>query len=268
MPVILTVPLFSQNRLFFDESCPLESLFLGILVGQGQLKNGQLKPYSLSPIWREQWQGVPASEKKEGHFYRWRVGLLDDTLTDSVIQGLNTRSTFQLTGADLKIGQVEVQRLRWDQLVEETMRRVKATPNASCYLNLEFITPVILHRHELPFPLPDPVVVFHHYLLAWDTFAPRELWININTLDAIETHMALIDHRLETRQVNSDNKHIKTGFLGQLTYRMMTWEKLGIKFLARLVILARFSEFCGTGEFTEAGLGQTRFSSYKGKREH
>jgi CRISPR/Cas system endoribonuclease Cas6 (RAMP superfamily) len=110
------------------------------------------------------------------------------------------------------------------------------------------------------------VLVFHSLLLAWDTFAPRDLWVNINLLDAVEAHLAVTEHRVETRPVRVADERLRTGFLGQVTYKMMAWEKLGAEFLGTLHMLARFGEFCGTGELTEHGLGQTRYVK-GGKRE-
>ncbi len=258
MPAAITISLTTTERLFFDETAPLERLFLDILTaGTPAPKDHRLKPYTLAPIWLHRQRGIPA-EEKQGHLeYQWRVSLLDDVLTKPFLGGLKTEPTLKLNGHLLAVGPVKTETQTYAQLAKNS-RGNPGTPSER-YFNFEFITPVILRRHNLPFPLPDPVAVFHHYLLAWDTFAPRELWLNINILDAIEAHLALVEHQLETRQAKPDGKNPKTGFLGQATYKMIAWEKLGAEFLGALHRLARFAEFCGTGELTERGLGQTRY---------
>ena len=268
MPTTLTIPLATTERLFFDEDWPLESLFLDTLdriqVSKLLHQKNNLKSYTLSPVWQQRQQGVPVSEKSDLNQYRWRVCLLDDSLTPHVLEGLEATQTLNLNNHVLAVEQVEVETLTYEQFVQKAQARAKA--KAGRFFDLEFVTPVILHRHSIPFPLPDPVQVFHHYLLAWDTFAPRELWVNINVLDAIEAHLALVEYQLETRQVKPAGKRSQTGFLGQVTYKMMAWEKLGMEFLGTLHTLARFAEFCGTGELTECGLGQTRYLQ-RGKKK-
>ncbi|MFC1976140.1 CRISPR system precrRNA processing endoribonuclease RAMP protein Cas6 [Chloroflexota bacterium] len=263
MPTTLTIPFTTTERLFFDETWPLERLFLDILTAgrPASLKNERLKPYTLSPIWLYRQRGVPA-EEKQGHLvYQWRVSLLDDSLTGLFLDGLKATPTLKLNSHLLAIGPVKTQTQSYAQLAKTSQGSTR--PPSERYFNFEFMTPVILRRHGLPFPLPDPIAIFHHYLLAWDTFAPRKLWININVLDAIEAHLALVEHQLETRQVRPDGKAPKTGFLGQATYKMMAWEKLGSEFLETLHRLAHFAEFCGTGDLTECGLGQTRYKHHR-----
>lgn len=272
MPTILTIPLTSPEPLFFDEAWPLEEVFLEIIARPStnlaltSCRDGKFKPYTLSPVWRKQQRGRPASEIINTTAYYWRICLLDDALAPILVNKLETFSTLSLKSNSLAIGQVEVDSCAYEHLVQQARRQVQANPQAARHLSLEFLTPVILRRHSIFFPLPDPVVVFHHYLLTWDTFAPRELWVNINVLDAIEVHLALTEHQLETRQVRPHQDRVKIGFLGRATYKMVEWEKLGAEFLGTLHMLAHFADFCGTGELTHHGLGQTRYQQSKGKR--
>lgn len=266
MPTTLTIPLTTTERLFFDEAWPLERVFVDLLAGEPRPlgeKNG-LKPYTLSPLWPKPQRRVAVSDRRDRWEYDWRVCLLDETLTPNVVARLEAGHTLDLDGRSLAVGSVGVETCCYEQVARQA--QAKAKTNAKRYFDFEFLTPVILRRQALPFPVPDPVVIFHHYLLAWDTFAPRELWVNINTLDAIEAHLALVEHRLETRPVLLAGERPKTGFLGQATYKMMAWEKLGEDFLGTLHMLAHFAEFCGTGQLTACGLGQTRYRSKRNKR--
>ncbi len=262
MPTTITIPLTTSTPLFFDEAWPLEELFSETLArpkGPGiSQPNNKPKPYTLSPIWRERRRGLSTLETIKTTTYHWRVCLLDEALVPPFLAGLEAAPTLNLNGNSLLAGPVAVKKLAYEQLAQQAQARAKANPQARRHLNLEFVTPVVLRRSGVPMPLPDPVPVFHHYLRCWDTFAPRELWVNVNVLDAIEAHLALIEHQLETRSVKPDGERIKTGFLGRVTYKMMAWQKLGTEFLGVLHMLARFGEFCGTGELTEHGLGQTR----------
>jgi CRISPR-associated endoribonuclease Cas6 len=191
--------------------------------------------------------------------YEWRICLLEERWVGPALAGIQGGERVELNGAGLTITGVETQTVGYEALARQSGRWVAARPEARRHLKLEFLTPTVLYRHKLPMPLPDPVLVFHHYLCLWDSFAPRAWWVNINVLDAVEVHLALVEHRLESRPVRPGGKRLQTGFLGQVVYKMMAWEKLGADFLGTLHMLAQFGEFCGTGEGTEQGLGQTRY---------
>lgn len=263
MPAAITVQLQAPTPLFFDEDWPLEARLLDVLRrakarlperGQGD----ELKPYALAPLWRVQEKGESAPGVMGPAAYQWRVCLLDDALTAPLLQGLQATETLDLNGILLTVGQASVEETSYAELARRAQAEAQARPARAWRLGLEFITPVVLYRSGLPLPLPDPVLVFRHYLSAWDTFAPRELWINFNLLDAIQYHVAPGEHRLETRHVQWGNRRTVPGFLGGVVYTAHHWQKLGAEFLGNLQMLVRFGVFCSTGEGATRGLGQTR----------
>jgi CRISPR-associated endoribonuclease Cas6 len=269
MPTAITLHLEASDPLFFDETWPLEELFRETLATSGQAGRGTEpeerapKPYTLSPIRRDSARPPSPQELLDGSAYRWRICLLDDGLAPRFLAGLEGTKTFNLDGKPLTVRNVTTENASYEQIVREAQDYAHVLPNRARRLQLTFITPVILRRSGLPMPLPDPILVFRHYLDCWDTFAPRELWVNVNLLDAIEFHLALTEHQLKTRRVVSGGKRAGIGFLGRATYEATVWRKLGAEFLGTLHTLARFAEFCGTGELTTRGLGQTRYMSGK-----
>ena len=270
MPTVLTIPLTAPTPLFFDPAWPLEALFLEILAGSGQARSGNRKerpqeagrpnPYTLSPLWRSQQRGEPARPDLKAVTYHWRVSILDDTLTPRFLAGLKATETLTLGDTPLTVGKAVVKISSYKEIARRSQAYAAAKPKAARHINLQFLTPVILRRHRAPFPLPDPALVFRRYLTVWDAFAPPRLWFNINILDGIEFHLGVIEHQLESRKVALAGGKPGTGFVGQVSYLVMAWEKLGTDFLAALQSLSRFSEFCGSGALTERGLGQTRLS--------
>jgi CRISPR-associated endoribonuclease Cas6 len=269
MPTAITLHLEAADPLFFDETWPLEELFLETLARSGQAgrsvepEERALKPYTLSSIWRDSDQPPSPQELLDSSAYRWRICLLDDGLAPLFLAGVEGTKTFNLDRKPLTVRNVTTENASYEQIVQEAQDYAYALPNRARCLQLTFITPVILRRSGLPMPLPDPILVFRHYLDCWNTFAPRELWVNVNLLDAIEFHLALTEHQLKTRRVVSIGKRAGIGFLGRATYEAMAWRKLGAEFLGTLHTLARLAEFCGTGELTTRGLGQTRYMSGK-----
>jgi CRISPR-associated endoribonuclease Cas6 len=265
MPAVVTVHLNPSVPFFFDEALPLEELFLEILEksrpdspaagGRGS----EFKPYTLSPIWRSPGRRAPDEEMLQDTECQWRVCLLDDALTPHFLEGLKAAGALNLEGNGLAIGQAEVEERSYQHIARQAQEETCAGPDRARHFGLEFITPVVLRRHGLPMPLPDPLLLFRHYLSCWDAFAPRELSVNVNLLDAIEVHLALAEHSLETRRVRLGDGS-KVGFLGKATYTAVAWEKLGVEFLGTLHMLADFATLCGSGEWTARGLGQTRYS--------
>jgi CRISPR-associated endoribonuclease Cas6 len=269
MPVAVTIHLNTSDPLFFDETWPLEELFLETMARSGlgqriaEREGNPPKPYTLSPIWCDSSRPPSPQELLHSSVYRWRVCLLDDGLTTHFLAGLEGPKTLNLGGKPLTVRNVTTEDTSYQQIAHEAQAYARASPIRARRFQLAFLTPVVLRRSGLPMPLPDPILVFRHYLDCWDTFAPRELWVNINLLDAIEFHLALTEHQLETRRVASSGKRAGIGFLGRATYETTAWRKLGAECLGTLHTLARFAEFCGTGELTTRGLGQTRYMSGK-----
>jgi CRISPR-associated endoribonuclease Cas6 len=260
MPTAVTLRLNAERPLFFDETWPLEELFCDLLKPTPAAPHhGDLKPYTLSPIRRADEKRTPAAQGTLAMTYQWRVCLLDDALTPRFLQGLDATQTVTLDGHALTIGGVSIEEGAYADLAQQAQARASAGPDDARHIALEFLTPAVLHRSGLPLPLPDPPLLFRHYLAAWDTFAPRELRINFNLLDAVAFHVAVTEHRLETRRVKVEDGETRVGLLGRVALTVMEWRKLGVDFLGHLQMLARYADFCGTGEMTVNGLGQTRY---------
>lgn len=270
MPSIVTVRLEASAPLFFDETWPLEELFLDILR-RSQAPFPQLerdyRPYTLSPLWRTEPLHASTTDKhlpgRLASSYEWRIGLLDDALTPHLLQGIEAAETLKLEANELTVSEVASETCTYQSMAQESQDRVANAPDKHRRIRLEFLTPALLYRSKMPMPLPDPALVFRYYLGAWDTFAPRDLWANFNLLDGIKFHIAITDHRLETRRVRPTDRRSRVGCVGWVNYTAMAWRKLGPEFLGTLHTLARFAEFCGTGELTTRGLGQTRYMSGK-----
>ena len=264
MPAVVTVHLQAPSPLFLDETWPLEERFLHIL-GRGQPAPSEIqrrtdapKPYALSPLWRTNDRQLSPSELLESTGYHWRVSLLDDALTSPFLQGLEETETIDLDGIPLAVAEVAVKEQTYQEIARRSQASAQARPKKVRRLGLEFLTPVLLYRAGLPMPFPDPVLVFRHYLTVWDTYAPRDLWVNFNLLDAVKFHVAPIEHRLETRHVRLADERAQVGVIGSIIYTVRRWQKLGDEFLGTLLALTRLGVFCGTGLGTERGLGQTR----------
>lgn len=262
MPTAVTLRLKAGQPLLFDETWPLEDLFCGLLqqtapaVAARLRRADDLKPFTLSPIRRAEGKRRPDAPGAPALTYQWRVCLLDDALTPLFLQALETTPALTLDGQTLAISGVAIEEGAYAELARQARA---GGPDEERRIALEFLTPAVLQRAGLPMPLPDPPLLFQHYLAAWDTFAPRELRINFNLLDAIAFHVGVTGHRLETRRIRLAGGGTRVGVLGSVELTVMDWRKLGGEFLGQLQRLAQYAGFCGTGELTAQGLGQTRY---------
>jgi|GEM_PF-6063246 len=122
-----------------------------------------------------------------------------------------------------------------------------------------------IKRIEKDVPLPIPDMVFGSYLRHWATFSGEEVPTNLG--DFIEECLVVNEMSIHSERVQFSHKNTKnaaTGFVGQVRFAILgnaneghfkaNWEHYSN--ITRM--LAHYSFFCGTGQKTTRGLGQTR----------
>lgn len=102
-------------------------------------------------------------------------------------------------------------------------------------------------------PIPMPEWVFGSLREHWNTYSPFP--IEENFLDYVADHVAIKKYRLVTHAVPLKNGNVQMGFVGNVTYKLLSHEPEQAK---RLEMLAAFSFFAGIGYQTTTGLGQAR----------
>lgn len=179
----------------------------------------------------------------------WRVTLLRDDLVKPLQAGLERLGALPLTKTPvpLDIARIEVRQVRYEELL-------KRATDERC-VRLHFFSPTSFHTGLVSYPLPDPLVLFQSWWRRWNTFAPLKLERVL--LDVAAVHLAIARHELHTRVVDLGVGHV-VGFVGSVTLMVVQARRLGNKVLRRLNALADYAAFCGTGQRTAQGMGQTR----------
>jgi CRISPR-associated endoribonuclease Cas6 len=118
---------------------------------------------------------------------------------------------------------------------------------------LKFCTPTLLLREGVPFPLPDPIVIFRQYLDLWNRFSGIPLDGALPSV--LRESLLLKDFRLRARPVEDRNQPA-TYFSGSATFRLRGRHPETV--LKGFNTLADFAFFCGTGAETDRGRGMTR----------
>lgn len=195
------------------------------------------RPYTISRFYRRNGCWV------------WRVTFLRDDLLDPLQSGLEQLEALPLTETlvPLDVTQIKVWQVSYDELLEQATdeRRIR----------LRFISPTSFRTGLASYPLPDPLVIFQSWWRRWNTFAPRKLERVL--LDVAAVHLAVARHDLHTQVVDLGVGQ-SVGFVGSVTLRVIQAHKLGGAVLRHLNALADYAAFCGTGQRTAQGMGQTR----------
>lgn len=261
MPATIVLQLSASLPARIGTQQPISTLFSDVLnhrtglSSHEQRRDTEVAPYATTPIRRRQVDQAAMGEVG----YEWCINVLDDTLVPNVLQTLDGVTEFNLDEQAIKIRDVATKLMSHHEIVQKARTQASENPERMRYIGLEFVTPAILLQNGLPMPLPEPSRVFHYYLRAWNAFAPEDIPINVNLLDAIAFHVGVAQHRLQTVRVVLSDDEVHAGCVGRITFAVERWQKLGADFLGQLHTLARFAEWCGTGEHTTRGLGETRY---------
>lgn len=198
------------------------------------------KPFTISAL----------NQDRDGE-WRWRVTLLQDELWDALWSGAQAVGMLNLDGRTWPIRwpDVRVTRQSYDFLL------TNVRPADS--IKLMFLSPTILRKGEMDFPLPDPNAAFRSWLSHWNYFAPAQRCIDAELLEIVQARVAISAHRVHTQMHDLDCTQA-IGFVGQVTYKILNARKLNQALVWQLNALADYAEFCGTGRKTTHGMGQTR----------
>ena len=242
MPAVLRVSLTGGNPPA-TQPVHLPALFLDCLAAGDASLVACLRdarpprPYTLSRFYR-----------RDG-CWLWRVALLCDDLLGPLRAGLERLGTLPLAEAlvPLDIAGIEVRQISYEELLRQAAEERR--------LRLHFLSPTSFRTGLVSYPLPDPLVVFQSWWMHWNAFAPVKLERVL--LDVAAVHMAIARHELRTQVVDLSVGQA-VGFVGSVTLLAVQAHRLGNKVLRRLNALADYATFCGTGQRTAQGMGQTR----------
>lgn len=248
MPVVAYVPLL------FDDSpkCSavhLPALFLDCLVAGDPALADKLRdappprPYTLSDFYR-----------RDGT-WTWRVALLCDDLLEPWLNGLQSLGTLPTSDGSVPVNvdDVTTEQVEYRTILDQAV--------ADHHIRLHFISPTSFSTGILTYPLPDPLVLFQSWSGRWNAFSPFKLARVL--LDVAAVHVAISYCVIRTRVMDLGVGR-EVGFMGRVNLRVVQAHRLGNEVLCHLAALAEYARFCGTGQRTAQGMGQTR--RYTGTR--
>lgn len=209
------------------------------------IHKSQESPLSLSGlVGKRHKAGVRA-----GDAFYFRIGLLDGSLIDPLLSGLEQlgdkpfslakfpfvfRSINMLPGTDPWVGSSDYALLA-------------KTPATLDKLTLKFLSPTSFKLNAgqgiQPFPLPESV--FGSLYRRWNAFAPESLQFS-----KMQWSGLVSDYELKTQKIRMENS-VEIGAVGWVQYRFPDLEQARIA-----TILSHFAFFAGVGRKTSMGMGQ------------
>lgn len=118
---------------------------------------------------------------------------------------------------------------------------------------LEFSSPTTFRQGDVNLLFPLPVSVFASYLRRWQALAPTPI-ADEGLLDFVTERVVAERYDLRTKIVTYGD-HQYNGCVGVCQYRVLSDDIGRVRLLNQL---ADYALFCGTGQKTTQGLGQTR----------
>jgi CRISPR-associated endoribonuclease Cas6 len=242
MPTILHIPLQVDKPPSFPP-VHLPQIFLDCLAEEAPSLVNHLReaapprPYTLSRFYR-----------RDDRWF-WRVTLLRDDLEAPLQAGLERLKMLPIPEESIP---VEVSKVTSQTLSYEGILAQAADAR---HMRLQFFSPTSFRTGLVSYTLPDPMVAFQSWWRRWNAFAPSKF--NRVLLDVAAVHLAVARHRIRTEVVGLGvGKMI--GFIGNATFRVIQAHKLGDDIVRHLNALADYAVYCGTGQRTAQGMGQTR----------
>ncbi len=197
------------------------------------------KPFTVS--------GLSISDNGRADF---RITLLDDSLHPLLQSGIRQKPEVRVLSERLPIiGEPSAAHRTYQNLVDQA--------RADMVVMLRFDSPTSFRSNEMHYPLPDPVMVFTSYLTRWNAFAPEEYWVHESWLDWARLAIAISRAQLET-QVTKFKGYEQVGCVGAVQYRIAEADRSLPRAIVPFNFLADYANFCGTGNKTTQGMGQTR----------
>ena len=244
----------------FDQGRALYAAFLGWVKQideefSNSLHDEQaLKPFTISPLFGNLHPkgGVVSLSVDEVVYFR--VTTLNKKMTDILNEILKSGIS------SLKLGEIDVgvektkehiwnRQTTYETLITQTL----ISPDRPDFsLESEFYSPTVFHISDhkyLGFPLP--LSVFGSWLNNWNKFSPLSLPIETRIFVDEKVNV----NRFNLRSITAHYQGTFTGFVG--TCRFIAAEP-DPYWLRVLQALWEYSYFCGTGNHTTIGLGQTR----------
>lgn len=166
---------------------------------------------------------------------RLRVTELADGMVTPFVERLLREGRAELASA----ADQDVQGVSYEELLDSADRRTRVA-------TIQFVSPTIIEMDGQPVPFPVLPLIFRQWARTWNTFAPEKL----GGVDDLVPHVSILDFQVSAAKTASG-----VGFEGRVSVELdkgMSEETIRL-----FNLLVDYAFYCGTGLYTNEGLGQT-----------
>ncbi len=243
----------------------LHGLFFSLLGEENQTlfeqthAGSETRPVTVSPLRgvmkRQDFRRLVTPDQLYSVRYTTLSDELFNALSKILLRKFIYRGKVEIDGVEFVVQDVAVEPDKsrgWGMIssAEEIWERATTEREAT----LRFVSPTAFKQKEMNLVFPIPKNVFYSYRDKWNKFAPVP--IDDGFVPWVEENVAVEAHDLATRMVWFSDFQ-KQGFVGQVRYVARKHDPARLR---QLNALADFAFFCGTGQKTTQGMGQTRRS--------
>ncbi len=227
------------------------------------------RPYTISTLMQAD---HPATHLEKGSHYWFRITTFDADTSALFVGVLTQQQSVFLDYVPLQIVQIASSpeehafavQLPGEALLQENW---DASQQEKKTFTLIFNSPTSFGNAKSDFPMPVPHLMFYSYQRRWETYAQQRMGFGAGLFAA--TSMVVQQAQIGTakltfREGRKNKETYAMGFVGEVTFAFLPEADVMPKFRAdlaalqaKILLLARFSFFCGTGRKTGWGMGQT-----------
>jgi CRISPR-associated endoribonuclease Cas6 len=225
-------------------ACVMEWFNLGSAEIANKIHNSQQSPITLSGlIGNRRPRGTQSGDR-----FTIRIGLLDGSLVQALLQGIEQWGTRSLELAGFPFAIRNVYALPGSHRLARSAdyQLLADLPAMGEELVLHFLSPTSFKQQQdiQPFPLPE--LVFGNLQRRWNHFAPEELKFPPLAWQASIAAFDLKTHALKMKS------GAEIGAQGWVKYKFRDRQQAKIA-----TVLSHFAFFAGVGRKTSMGMGQT-----------
>ena len=206
------------------------------------------KPFTLSRL-----AGLPFAQNltlSADQTYCWSATALNQQVCQWLAQWLSGRpDSLALGAAPMQILEVSIIHPATTYAALLSSRQTAAV--------LSFCSPTCFRHRGHYLPLPVPKTVFQSYLRRWNDFSGEVIDAD-DFLDWIDENVVIAQHQIESVNITAGRRSSVTGFIGSVEFSLRAQAQQDEDYAELFGALVQLAPYCGTGQKTTFGLGQTR----------
>ncbi len=187
-----------------------------------------------------------AAPRQQGPHLLLRYAGLSEPVADAIGGAFEVGVEFDIGPSEVRVLDVTVDRTDYEKLYEAYVPKEAAHERIS----LRFLSPTTFRVGKANMPMPLPRLLWQSWATRWNAFSEIQLG---SFGEWAEEHVVPARFRLRSRVAKVGGATL-VGAVGECEYRVLRPESLEARVAA---MLSAYAAYCGSGQKTTMGLGDT-----------